>query len=124
MAQQNDTGFKSYIAATDLLAYRAVELAATANQVQYPSAVSDRLVGITQAPANSGEPVTVKLLNAPGTYRITVGAACSAGSALYMLATAGKFSTADPGSAVLWMVAEEAGAGDLSEVEARLMKVG
>lgn len=119
---QNDTGYKSFTTSTAVAAYRAVELAADGT-VTYPNANADRILGITQNAAASGAQVNVKLINAPGTFKVTCGAgvaAAAGGATLYCLgaAGAGKFDDADPGGGVITFIGLEAGSGDGAVIEA------
>ena len=123
MAFQNDSGFRTFTANAAIEAFRVVELKA-ADTVGIPDAVADRVIGVTQHAVASGDLVTVKLIAAPGTHRVTVASSVAANAALYMTTTAGKVDDADPGSGVLWFVALEAGAGDLSVIEALAIKFG
>lgn len=122
MAVQENTGFKTFVTSAALAEYRAVLLAA-AGTVGYPTANTDRILGITQHAAASGDHVTVKLLTAPGTFKITCGAgvtAAAGGTLLYLLgaAGAGKFDDADPGAGHKTFLGLEAGSGDGSVIEA------
>ncbi len=122
MAMQEDTGFKTFTTAAALAAYRAVEIGSDGT-VGYPNANSDRILGITQNAAASGALVTVKLITAPGTFKITADSAVTAtagGAPVYCDGTsaAGKFQSADPGGGVITFIALAAAAGDGSVVEA------
>jgi len=68
MAVQNDNGFKAYTAGEDLAAYRRVRFNSSGNLV-YADAEESTL-GITQADCSSGDTVTIKLITAPGTFKI------------------------------------------------------
>lgn len=111
MAQQNDNGFISLEAAVDLEEYRGVILTA-AGKATYPDAVGERIIGITQGRAAAGENITIKMINAPGTFKIQLGNdACDAvefGDPLYLAAANGLFVDTDPGSGTIWFHAMEA----------------
>ncbi len=112
MAMQNDNGFKAFAAGAALAAYRVVKINA-AGAVVYPAAFADRTVGVTQNAVASGANVTVKLWNAPGTFKVTAGVAVTAadgGQTIYHSGTAadGKVRITDGGSQHLLGVALEA----------------
>lgn len=122
MAVQEETGFKGFTAAAALAAYRAVELGADGT-VNYPNANADKILGITQNAVAAGALVTVKLMSAPGTFKVTVDSAVVAaagGATLYCdgVSAAGKFQSADPGGGVITFLALEAASGDGSVIEA------
>ena len=71
MAVQNDSGFKAYLTAEALSAYRCVRLDADGSLV-YADA-EESILGITQHDAADGTYCTIKLLNAPGTFKLEVG---------------------------------------------------
>lgn len=68
MAVQNDSGFRTYTAGEALSAFRCVRFNAAGNLVYADE--DEEVLGITQMDAASGAPVTIKLLTAPGTFKI------------------------------------------------------
>lgn len=89
MATQNDNGMATFVASTDLAAYRFVKLSSTAGQCEYATATNDNVLGVTQVAASSGEPVTVKLRTSPGTFKVEAVNTISISSAVEP-GTAGK----------------------------------
>lgn len=117
MACENTTGYKEMIANGTVTAYAAVKLS-SATQVAVTSATTDVIYGIAQQTVATTKPVTVKLLTAPGTFKITAAATLSAGSFAYLQATAGKFSTSTSNKAAHTFLVIEASTADGDIIEA------
>lgn len=73
MANQNDSGFKAFLTAEALGAYRLVRFDSSGYLVYADAEESP--IGVTQMDAASGVFCTVKLLSAPGTFKIATAAA-------------------------------------------------
>ena len=114
MSQQTDGSFKTFVAEEALEEHRLVKLSTTEDQVVYCDAGDDP-VGVTQAAAAINTRVPVKLLNAPGTFKVEAAGAWSIADVLYAAAD-GKVDD-DPQGAPLFRALEAAGAaGDKKEV--------
>ena len=115
MAVQDDSGFKSYKVATAVTIYRLVKLDSSSELVPV-SGVTDKPIGVAQESCAAGEHCTVKLLTAPGTFKVEAQAAITINTECYMESD-GRIDDTDPGSGVLWMRAWEAAtaAGDIIE---------
>jgi hypothetical protein len=110
---QTNTGLKGYVAGEALEAFRRVKLNSS-NQVVY-AGVNDRDHGITEHAAASGDHVTVRLRNMPGTVRLIAAGACSALDVLYGAAS-GKVDDALTGAPGRYL-ALEAALADGDEIE-------
>ncbi len=73
MAEQNDTGIKTFIAAIALKRGRGVSLASTAGEIEYPADESEEIIGVTLADAAAAEEIEVALLTKPGTFKVELG---------------------------------------------------
>lgn len=85
MANQTLEAVISLTAASALAAYRRVKIDSS-GYAAYAGA-KEPAVGITQADAASGEQVAVRLLNGPGTFKMTAGAAITARVPVYGIAS-------------------------------------
>ena len=115
MAVQDDSGYKAYKVATAVTIYRLVKLDSSSELVPV-AAVSDIPIGVAQESCAAGEHCTVKLLTAPGTFKVEAQAAITINTECYM-ENDGRIDDTDPGSGVKWMRAWEAAtaAGDIIE---------
>jgi hypothetical protein len=117
MAVYTDNGVKTFKVSTAgaVAKARLVMLGATAGTVAYPTALGDKIVGTTLAGGAVGDDIPVKLINAPGTHKVTVNAsiAMAAGGVLLypiVAVVAGKLG-ADPGGGSLRFLGLEASTG-------------
>lgn len=116
MSQQTENANKTFTAGEALEAYRRVKLS-DGTTVVYAGA-DEPAIGITQKAAASGATVTVRLLNAPGTFKMTAGAAIAANKVVYGLAS-GKIddlATGVPGVAIGVALEAATADGDIIEV--------
>jgi hypothetical protein len=115
MAQQNDSGFMTFEAATALLARRLVRLSSGVT-VGYNGASNTDYVGVTQDAASAaGDYVALKLNTAPGTAKVEAAGSFSAGATLYAAAD-GKVD--DSGTVVVGEALEAAsGSGSIIEMK-------
>lgn len=112
MSQEHDTAFPTYTAGEALEKFRLVKFSA-ARTVVYADA-ADQPIGRTCAPAASGDPVTVALLNKEGTMKMVASEAFAVNAQLY---TAADGKVADTASDYEVGVAVEAASGNNSIVE-------
>lgn len=73
MAQQNDSGFKAFLTAEAIVAYRCVRLNSTGALVYADD--EEEPIGVSQEDAANATHCTVKLMTAPGTFKLTASAA-------------------------------------------------
>ena len=110
MATFVDGPVGSYQANIALEAFRAVKLT-SAGKLTYPTAVSDKIFGITQAKVAADEMCPVRFLNASGTHKVALGndavTMAAGGVPLFLAAANGLFVDTDPGSGVVWFNAIE-----------------
>lgn len=105
---------RSFLAATDIAAYRVVTLNSADNTVEIANAATDVPVGITGAAVTSGDPVRVHWL---GSHIAEAGAAVAKG-ALLTADSQGRVVTASTGNKVVGRALEAAAAaGGLIEVQ-------
>jgi hypothetical protein len=114
-SQENETGLVTRTAGEALAAYRRVKLNSS-QQAVYADA-DDAGIGLTKFAAASGDPVTIKLDNFPGTRKVTCSAAVDAGDILYG-ADDGKVNDVPTTDGPGLYEAFEAGTGDGSIIEA------
>lgn len=112
MAETND-GIRTFTAGEALEAHRRVKLTA-ANTVSYADA-GEAHIGITTDGCASGDLVSVKLKNHPGTVKVTAAGAITVNADVYGAAD-GKVSTTLSGAVVF--IALAAASGDGSVIEA------
>jgi hypothetical protein len=109
---ENTGGYKAYTAGEALAAKRRVKIKSgtttTPPEVVY-SGAGEEWIGVTEYAVSSGDPVSIRLKNGPGTFEIecTVSSAIARSTTLYGAAD-GKVSDASSGSAIGY--AAEAGA--------------
>lgn len=117
MSQENTTGIRTFVAAAALEAFRRVKLDSNGKAV-YADA-DDIGIGTTlEEDAASGEHVSVRLWNFPGTRKITCAGAVAKGARLFCM-DAGKFDDASESGGPAVVEALAAGTGDGSIIEAR-----
>jgi len=117
-SQVNTTGIKTFTAGEALAIYRRVKLSSSSGTaVEYADA-GEKGIGITQIEAASGDQVSVKLWNCPGTRKVVCNEALSAGDSVYG-DDDGKFSNDSSGSLLATIL--EAASGDGSIVEAVIL---
>ncbi len=115
MAVQNENGTKTFIATEALERYRRVKLTTgSGTAVEYADAGEDA-IGVTQDAVAAGARVAVKLITAPGTFKVTASAAITAGAVLYG-ANDGKVSSSSSGSAIGRAGAAASGDGSVIEL--------
>jgi hypothetical protein len=118
MSSQNDHGFRTFVAGGAIPAHRRVKLDATVNQVVLAGAADDSIgtTGVTTGDIVAGDPVTVKLHNAPGTHKGEANEAIALHAVVYGGAD-GKFSATDPtGTSERWIALQATTAdGDIVE---------
>ncbi len=95
--QQNETGFKSFIAGEALEPFRCVKPHTTLGQIVYDDA-GEVSIGVTQDRAASGDPVCVKLWNAPGTFTVSVASGVAAINTALYSANDGQLDDASSGT--------------------------
>ncbi|MDO8675540.1 MAG: hypothetical protein Q7K71_05425 [Candidatus Omnitrophota bacterium] len=110
MSQEN-LGSKSFVAGTDLEAYRRVKL--SSGNVVYADA-GEEFIGVTARKALSGEFVAINLRSASRTYKMVANGAITAGNTIYG-ALGGKVSASASG--VAQGVALEAATADGDIIE-------
>lgn len=81
MSQQFDSGYRTFTAGEAITQYDLVYLSA-ANTVSVND-IANQPIGVAQEAAASGALVKVKLMNAPGTFKVRAKEALSAGALLY-----------------------------------------
>lgn len=121
MNGENETGVRSFTAGEALLAYRRVKLV---SGLAYYADGMDKSIGITTAAQpTSGEQVSVKLNNFPGTRQMTAAAAITSGAPVYGAAD-GEVNDAWSADAFLEGIALEAADGEGSVFEVLPQKGG
>jgi len=81
MSQQNDNGLKAFVAGAAIVQYARVKLNTSGQAVT--ADVDDRGIGVAQTAADNGDPVTVKLWSAPGTFKMIAAGAFSVNDVIY-----------------------------------------
>lgn len=81
MSQQYDIGCRAFIAGEAIEQYDLVYLSGE-NEVSVND-LTDQPIGVAQRRADSGSPVSVKLLSSPGTFKVRAKEPLSAGATLY-----------------------------------------
>jgi hypothetical protein len=115
---ENTTGYKSLVAAAAF----TQGLRAKISSGQWAVAgATDKAVGVAQHACASGGVLTVKLLNAPGTFILQVSGAVTAGAQLYPTASG---CVDDAGTTALTLVALEAATASGDLIECAIMQVG
>jgi Uncharacterized conserved protein (DUF2190) len=116
MSQQNDTGFKGFLASAAIAQYARVKMAS--DGTISTAGLTDKEIGIAQNQAfAAGDQVNVKLRNAPGTHKMIAGAAITRGAPVAGIAS-GKIDDALTATGFLSGTALEAATadGDIIEV--------
>lgn len=119
MAIQTDGDLKTFTAGEALAAWRRVKLSSSSGtQVEYADQTdSDGFIGVTQAPAANGDPVTVGLAHSGRTFKCTAADTFAVGATLYA-ADDGKVSDVSSGNAIATALeASTTGDGDVVEVK-------
>ena len=114
MSQQTEHGHKTFTAGEALAQYRRVKLDASSGTTVVYADADDAGLGVTQGAADNGDQVTVRLWSAPGSFKLTAGAALAAGVALTG-ADDGKVTTLT--GTGLGLTAAEAASADASIIE-------
>ena len=113
-----DSPKKTFTCGEDLAAHRRVKLkSGTTTQppeVEYADAGED-FIGVTEFAESSGELITVRLKNAPGTVEIEASTVAAIGADLYGAAD-GKLSTTINGSVQAEALEASGAGGDVIEV--------
>jgi len=81
-SQQNDTGLKAFTTSEAVGAHLRVKLGSSNILVQ-PADAGEAGIGVTEHAAGSGDIVTVRLNNHPGTVRIVANDTFAVGATLY-----------------------------------------
>ena len=116
MTTQNDNGFATFTAGEALAVNRRVKLDSTSDrQVVYADAGED-FIGLTQAAAASGAPVSLKLETAAGTFRMTGSAAMATKNAAVYGAADGKISNTASGRPIGFQLDTGTANGSVVEV--------
>lgn len=112
-SQQNDRGLRAFTTSEALAAHRRVKFGSGNILVEYADA-GDAGVGVTEHAAASGEVVTVRLNNHPGTVRITANDTFAVAATLYGHDD-GEVSDASSGTAYYLALEACTTAGDIVE---------
>lgn len=83
-----NAGLKAFTCGADVEAHRLVKLS-SGNVIHNTATATDDPIGVTQRAEDSGDDVTVRLINDGGTFEITAAGAISQGAEVYA-AAAGK----------------------------------
>jgi len=97
MSQQNESGFKSFLATSAVTRYRRVKLTSSSGTYVEHAGAGEEAIGIAQGDAAIGKQVNVALLNKPGTFKMCAHAGIAVGAALYGVAS-GRVDDAGTGS--------------------------
>lgn len=116
MASQFDTGFVPFEAAEAIGQHELVYLSA-AGKVSVCD-LTNQPIGVATRAAALGEAVTVKLFNAPGTFKVKVSEALAAGAKLHTENSGKVQDTAQATSHPLPLMANEAATADGDIIEA------
>lgn len=112
-SQQNNTGIKAFTSAEALAAHRRVKLSTGALTVEYADAGA-AAIGVTEHACASGDIVSVRLTNHPGTVKITAADTFAVAATLYA-ANDGKVSDTSSGTAYYYACEACTAAGDIVE---------
>lgn len=117
MSQQNEYGIKTFTAGEALEEFRLVRLkSADGETVEYADEYDDDvIIGVTQAYAASGAPVTVALFGPYRTFKLTCSGAVSAENSALYLDDDGKVKNSGNGNQIA--VNFETGSGDGAVIE-------
>lgn len=108
-------GLKDFTAGEDLAKRRLVKQHSTAEQVMYADA-GDDYIGITEYGVSSGDPVTVRAVNYPGTREVTAADTFSLAAVLYV-ADDGKVDDVATGRAIGIALEAATAANDIIEMQ-------
>jgi len=112
-SQQNDTGIRAFVTSEAIVAHTRVKFGSGDILVEAAEA-GEAAVGVAEHAAGSGEVVSVRLTNHPGTVRIVANDTFSVGDSLYG-ANDGEVSDSSSGTA--YYIALEACTTALDVVE-------
>jgi predicted RecA/RadA family phage recombinase len=116
MSQYNE-GIKAFTSGEALATRRRVKW--SSSTVVYADA-DEACIGVTEHACASGEIVSVRLVNHPGTVKLVAAEALSAGASLYA-ANDGKVQDTDPGSGTIRYIALEAATANNDVIECYLV---
>jgi len=72
MTTKNDTGFATFVADAAMAQYRRVKMSSTTDRAVTYADAGEKAIGVTDTVAlATGDAVSVKLFNAPGTFKVT-----------------------------------------------------
>lgn len=115
MSQENVSGIKTFIATTDLVAFRRVKLTAGgATNVEYAGA-GEAYIGYTVTDVKLGNPIGVALKSTGRTFKAVAAEALAAGASLYGAAN-GKVQDTVAGSIQNTALEAATADGDVIEV--------
>ena len=90
-------GIRAFDTVTDIEAHRLLSMAANGNVAHNSATATNSPVGVSEYAANSGDTVSVKLINCAGTFEMTASGAIDRGDEVYADA-AGKVSALPAGA--------------------------
>lgn len=115
MSQENVSGIKTFVATTDLVAFRRVKLTAGgATNVEYAGA-GEAYIGYTAGDAKLGTPIGIALKTTGRTFKAVAAEALAAGASLYGAAN-GKVQDTLVGSAQATALEAATADGDVIEI--------
>jgi len=119
MATKNDTAYATFTAAEVLAQYRRVKLSSTTDRtVEYADA-GEKSIGVTDSPAAAtGDPVSVKLFNGPGTFKVTAKTAMATRNCAVYGADDGYVDDAASGGQIGYALDTASGVGAVIEMAA------
>lgn len=97
MSQQNENGFKTFVAAEAIAQYLRVKLNGSGQAAL--AGLNEPAIGIAQRGVASGEMCPVRLLNCPGTFKMKASAAITAYAKVFGTASGKIDDTTQPGLA-------------------------
>lgn len=112
-SSQFNLGIKAFTSAEALAAHRRVKLSSGALTVEYADAAA-AAIGVTEHACASGDVVSVRLTNSPGTVKICAADTFAVAATLYA-ANDGKVSDTSSGSAYYYACEECTAGGDIIE---------
>jgi hypothetical protein len=115
MASQNDIGFATFQATPAVSAYRVVELAADGT-IKVIVTAESKGIGVTQMDAAAGGYCTVKLWNAPGTFKCAVTGTAVTAATSYTPTVGGLLTAVVTTARVVALESAVASAGIIVEV--------
>ncbi len=121
MTTQYDSGFATFIASKALAIFRRVKMSSTTNRTITYADAGEEYLGVTQAAAAAaGDPVTVKLFNSPGTFKVEAASAMATRNCAVYGAADGKVDDAASGNQIGLALDTASGAGAIIEMAAVL----